>query len=150
MKDFLGIFKEATDLLQTTSEPTSHLIALLKEEITKNLEDFIGKETIESMKTIGQVTLRNLERRLIIRDEFVIASILDPGQRESNISEKYFEGRNAIDLIKILWNEQFSDDSTPPTSNSQSTEVHGTVGNFSANLNFETKIFILTFLGSGL
>lgn len=150
MKNFLGIFKEATDLLQTTSEPTSHIIALLKEEITKNLEDFIEKETIESMKTIGQLTLRNLERRLIIRDEFVIASILDPGQRESNISEKYLEGRNAIDLIKILWNEQFSDDSTPPTSNSQSTEVHGTVGNFSANLNFETKIFILTFLGSGL
>lgn len=125
MKAFFGIFKEATDLLQTSSEPTSHLVVLLKEEIVYNLKEFIQNETNENVKSVAESTLRNLENRLLIRDEFVVASFLDPGQKQSSIIEKYLDDRSMLELLKSLWDKYFSEPANFGSSQSQNQATPG-------------------------
>lgn len=60
------------------------------------------------MKKIVEASLANLESRLQIRDEFIAASILDPGQVNSALIKSLYACPLA--LMKILWEKYELDD----------------------------------------
>lgn len=74
------------------------------------------------MKKIALESLTKLESRILIPDEFVAASILDPGQVNSSLIKNFHAC--PLSLLKTLWAKYKLDDagpsSQPPSNLNQS------------------------------
>lgn len=68
-----------------------------------SLNEFIEGEEQGALKTIAESTLIRLDTRMLIKIEFVAASILDPGQVHSSIIGKYLQDQTPLELLKSLW-----------------------------------------------
>lgn len=91
-----------------------HLIPF---NFTFSLKDFLEQEQNEAMKKLAEKSLEKLENRILITDEFIAASILDPGQVNSSLIKSL--QASPLSLLKTLWEKYKLDDtdsSTQPLS----------------------------------
>lgn len=81
------------------------------------MKEFVEHEEIEALKKIGEAAIEKLGSRLKICDEFIAASILDPGQVNSTLLSKYQD--SPLQLLKKLYEKYKLDDLSTPSNCNQ-------------------------------
>jgi len=93
------IFDTAMKLLQTGTDMCSHLVLMLYDEIIKSLDS-----KADEMRFISSVFLtakQSFERRVQIKNHFIVAAMLDPGQIHLPIIGTYLSKMNKT-FISVL------------------------------------------------
>lgn len=120
MLKFYKIFESATVLLQSSTEPSSHLVVLFRHQIEEKLNTFIDDGKAHAVVvSIAQQALNRLPYRIPIGDEFLCASLLDPLQAGSKFVEKYVPHDQAINRLQAMYEKLKYEDlqpSSPSTS----------------------------------
>lgn len=102
------------------------------------MKEFIEQEQNEALRKIAEVSLVKLESRINIPDEFIAASILDPGQVNSSLIRKY--QACPLTLLKTLW-EKYKLDEVSPSSSTQPSPIVNQNSSSQAELNQVRIVF---------
>lgn len=106
MLKFYEIFESATALLQSSNEPSSHLVVLFRHQIEEKLNAFKDDvETHAAVDGIARQALNRLPYRMPIGEEFLCASLLDPLQAGSKFVEKYVPHDQAINRLQAMYDK---------------------------------------------